>query len=460
MIEPQTAPDATAPPMPRAGKPGEPNSSRRPALDADLEKLQHETFNYFLHEVNPANGLVMDKTAADWPASIAATGLALAAYPVAVERGFMARSAAVERTLNTLRFFWNSQQGPELDATGYRGFYYHLLDMKTGRRAWQCELSTVDSAFLLAGALTAGIYFDAETADEHEIRTLADALYRRADWTWAQNRGQTVTHGWKPESGFLKYRWEGYDEALLLYMLGLGSPTHPLPESSYLAWTATYRWEKCYEYEYLYAGPLFIHQLSHVWIDFRGIQDAFMRDKGLDYFENSRRATYVQQQYAIDNPRKFAGYASCCWGITASEGPGPSTVKIDGVERQFFDYVGRGVPYGPDDGTLAPWAVVASLPFAPEIVLFAIHHCIHQAKLTEFNSYGFKASFNPTHPGLAGNPYGWWVSPWHYGLNQGPIVLMIENYRTGLLWRLMRSCPYIVTGLKRAGFDGGWLMSV
>ena len=257
-----------------------------------LNKLQLETFGYFLHEINPTNGLVKDKTAPGWPSSIAATGLALACYPVAVERGFMSRAEAVERTLVTLRFFWNSPQSTEPDATGYKGFYYHFLDMQTGRRAWQCELSTVDSAFLLAGALTAGIYFDAITADESEIRTLADALYRRADWQWAQNQGATLTHGWKPESGFLTYRWEGYDEALLLYMLGLGSPTHPLPESSYTAWTSTYKWEHNYGYEYLYAGPLFIHQLSHVWIDFRGIQDAYMSNKDIDYFENSRRATY------------------------------------------------------------------------------------------------------------------------------------------------------------------------
>ena len=426
-------------------------------MEAALEMLQRETFGYFLHETNPANGLVIDKTAPNWPASIAATGLALAAYPVGVERGFMTRSAAVERTLNTLRFFWNSPQGPEPDATGYRGFYYHFLDMQTGRRVWQCELSTVDSAFLLAGALAAGIYFDAETADEQEIRTLADALYRRADWQWAQDQGATVTHGWKPESGFLKYRWEGYDEALLLYVLGLGSPTYPLPASSYAAWASTYRWEQCYGYEYLYAGSLFTHQLSHVWIDFRGIQDAFMRDKGIDYFENSRRATYAQQQYAIANPLKLARYAACCWGISASDGPGPETLQVDGIEQQFFDYAGRGVPYGPDDGTLAPFAVAASLPFAPEIVLFALDHCIHQAKLTQFNSYGFKAAFNPSHPGVPGNPYGYWVSPWHFGLNQGPIVLMIENYRSGLLWRLMRNCPYIIGGLRQAGFGGGWL---
>ena len=278
------------------------------AMHAELEQLQCDSFAYFIHEANPANGLIIDKTAAGWPASIAATGLALAAYPVGVARGFWTRSAAVQRTLTTLRFFWNSPHGPEPDATGYKGFYYHFLDMQTGRRAWDCELSTIDSTFLLAGALTAGVYFGADTSEEREIRALAEALYRRADWVWAQNGGATVTHGWRPESGFIGYRWEGYDEALLLYILGLASPTHPLPQESYDTWLSTYRWERCYGYDYLYAGSLFTHQLSHVWIDFRGIQDAFMRDKGIDYFENSRRASYVQQRYAMENPRKFAGY--------------------------------------------------------------------------------------------------------------------------------------------------------
>ena len=425
-------------------------------IDAELESLQRDTFSYFLHETNPQNGLVLDKTAPNWPASIAATGLALAVYPVAIERGFITRAAATDRVLATLRFFRNSPQGPEPDATGYRGFYYHFLDMQTGRRAWQCELSTVDSAILLAGVLTARAYFDADAPEEKEIRTLADALYRRADWSWAQNGGATVTHGWKPESGFLEYRWEGYDEALVLYVLGLGSPTHPLPEESYAAWASTYEWKNSYGYDYLYAGPLFTHQISHVWIDFRGIQDAFMRNKGIDYFENTRRATCVQREYAIDNPLEFAGYGKDCWGITASDGPGPDTIKLNGIERRFFDYLGRGVPYGPDDGTVAPWAVVASLPFAPEIVLPAIDYLVHQVDLKMGNPYGFKATFNPTYPDKSGNPYGW-VSPWHYGINQGPINPMIENYRTGLLWRLMRGCPYVVTGLRRAGFSGGWL---
>ena len=427
-----------------------------PKTDAMLEKLQCESFSYFLHETNVTNGLVKDKTANNWPASIAAVGLALAAYPVAVKHGFMTHASAVKLTLTTLRFFWNSPQGEEPDATGYKGFYYHFLDMQTGRRSCLCELSTVDSGFFFAGALAAGIYFDAQTSEELEIRTLANNLYLRADWQWAQNQAATLTHGWKPESGFINYRWEGYDEALLLYVLGLGSPTYPLPESSYTAWASTYKWGTYCGQEYLYSGPLFTHQLSHLWIDFRGIQDAFMREKKIDYFENSRRATYAQQQYAIENPLDFKGYSKNCWGITASDGPGPKTKKVDGIERRFLDYVGRGIPYGPDDGTLAPWAMVTSLPFAPEIVLPAIHYAINQIKLTERNTYGFKASYNPTYPKKSGDSFGW-VSPWHYGLDQGPIILMIENYRSELLWHLMRSCPYILNGLKGAGFSGGWI---
>lgn len=421
-----------------------------------LERLQWRTFEYFLRETNSANGLVADKTRADWPSSIAATGLALASYPIGVERGFVSRAEAAQTVLKTLRFFNDSPQSTDPDATGYKGFYYHFLDMQTGKRAWKSELSTVDTALLLAGALTTAVYFDHDSADEEQIRTLADALYRRADWRWAQNGGATVTHGWKPETGFLKYRWQGYDEALILYVLGLGSPTYPLPEECYAAWASSYSWKKIYDYEFLYAGPLFIHQLSHVWIDFRDIQDTSMRERGIDYFENSRRATLVQQQYAIRNPNEFASYGEHCWGITASDGPGPDTLKLDGVERQFFDYLARGVPYGPDDGTLAPWAVVASLPFAPEIVLPTLRYFINHIELQQAEDYGFKATFNPTYPANSGSEHGW-VSPWNYGLNQGPIILMIENYRSGFLWQLMRQCRYIVNGLRRAGFTGGWL---
>jgi hypothetical protein len=429
--------------------------SRPATSDEALGKLQRDTFGYFLKETNLQNGLVPDNTRRDAHCSIAAVGLGLAAYTVGAERGFIARAEAVRRTLTTLRFFWNSPQSEDRDATGYRGFFYHFLDMRTGRRAWESELSTIDTTFLLAGALTSAAYFRRETAGEREIRKLADALYRRADWRWALNGGPTVAHGWKPERGFQKHRWEGYSEAILLYVLGLGSPTNPLPEQSYGAWTQTYRWKKLYGHEFLYAGPLFIHQLSHVWIDFRGIQDDYMRGRGIDYFENSRRATYVQQQYAIRNPKGFKGYNENCWGITASDGPGPATLKIDGVVRRFHDYRARSIPYGPDDGTLAPWAAVASLPFAPEIVLPTIQY-MDEAYPKMMSEYGFKCSFNPTFTGGSGNKKGW-HSKGYYGLDQGPIILMIENYRSGFLWRLMRRCPYIVTGLRRAGFRGGWL---
>ena len=358
-------------------------SSRKLIVDAELEKLQHESFSYFLHETNPANGLVIDKTAADWPASIAATGLALAAYPVAVERGFMPRAAAVERTLTTLRFFWNSPQGPEPDATGYQGFYYHFLDMQTGRRAWQCELSTVDSAFLLAGALTAGVYFDADTADEHEIRTLADALYRRADWQWAQNGGATVTHGWKPESGFLKYRWEGYDEATAAVYPGAGLADSSaareqlrrmdfhLPVGTLLTDMNIFTPGRYSRTSSRISGSIFAAFRTRSCAT---RASTISRTAGAPLMcSNSTRSTTRSSSQAM------AGIAG---GITASDGPGPDTIKVSGIERQFFDYLGRGVPYGPDDGTLAPWAVVASLPFAPEIVLPALDYCIHQVKLT------------------------------------------------------------------------------
>ena len=424
--------------------------------DALLDRLQRESFTYFLRQVNPANGLIADKSLAGWPASIAATGLALAAYPVAVERGFMSRGEAVAITLTTVCFFRDSVQSTAPDATGYKGFYYHFLDMTSGRRAWSSELSTVDSGFLLAGVLTAAAYFDGDDEAEHRIRTVADELYRRVDWRWAQNGAATLTHGYKPKRGFLKYRWQGFDEALLLYVLALGSPTCPLPVDSYDAWLSSYRWRTIYGYELVHAGPLFIHQLSHIWIDFRGIQDAYVRERGLDYFENSRRATCVQREYAIRNPREFACYGKDCWGLTASDGPGPATLTINGVERRFFDYQARGAPDGPDDGTIAPWAVVASLPFAPEIVMPAIRYFVDSVLLEAPQAYGFKATFNPTFPSASEHPYGW-VSRWNFGLNQGPIVLMIENQRSDLVWRLMRRCPYIVQGLRRAGFRGGWL---
>ena len=192
-----------------------------------------------------------------------------------------------------------------------------------------------------------------------------------------------------------------------------------------------------------------------MWIDFRAIRDAFMRDRQSDYFENSRQATYMQQQYAIRNPNDFVGYGENCWGFTACDGPGWVKRKVNGVEREFFDYIARGAPYGPDDGTVAPWVVIASLPFAPEIVIPRVCN-FAQMRLGMGRLYGFKPSFNQSFA-VPDSPTGYWISPYHFGIDQGPVVLMIENYRSGLLWNIIRRCLPIVNGLRRAGFTGGWL---
>jgi hypothetical protein len=424
--------------------------------DVAFDRLEWSSILYYLHETNPDNGLTRDKTDPSAPSSIAANGMALASLPAATERGVFYRPFAAKMARKRLRFLSELPQGPQADASGYKGFFYHFLDIETGRRVWDCELSTIDSAFLFAGMLTAAEYFNQDTADEAEVRRLAHELYCRADWNWARNGGPTLTHGWRPETGFLPYHWEGYDEGLLLYILGMGSPTHPLPPESYAAFCSTYQWKQLYGRELLYSGPLFTHQLSHLWIDFRGVRDAFMRDHQSDYFENSRQATFVQQAYAIENPRQFAGYGNCCWGFTACDGPGWVKRVVGGVEREFFDYMARGAPFGPDDGTVAPWAVVASLPFAPEIVVPTVRHFARLNLGSEIKRYGFKPSFNETFR-VEDSPTGWWVTPYYFGIDQGPVILMIENYRSGLIWDIMRRCPAVVTGLRRAGFTGGWL---
>ena len=422
---------------------------------AMLDSLQQAAFNYFPKASNPRNGLVADTTRQGSPASIAVVGFALSSYPVAVEHGWIERDAAVQACLRSMRFFWHSDQSGSPEATGYQGFYFHFLDMETGARVWQSELSLIDTALLIAGMLTAATYFDASTPAEVELRELAERLYLRVDWRWAQYQGATVAQGWKPECGFLHYGWEGYSEAILLYVLGLGSPTHPFTAASFEAWTVTYQWENLYGYDFLYAGPLFIHQFSHAWIDFRGIRDRFMREKRCDYFENSRRATYVQREYAIRNPHTFLGYADNCWGLSAGEGPsaGPRLIGIGGQQQRFFGYAARGVPYGPDDGTIAGTSITASLVFAPEIALPAMRN-LHDAgtpqQVDALRSSGINASFNA--PGDA-----CWISEGEFGLDQGMTVLMIENYRSGLLWQLGRQSSILQTGLRRAGFKSGWL---
>lgn len=415
-----------------------------------LDDLKGRAFEYFRNEWNPTNGLISDKNQKDSPASIAVLGMGLTAYTIASECGLMLRSEAVARTLVALKFLKSSQQGPELDATGNKGFYYHFLDMETGKRAWQSEISTIDTAILMAGVLCVQNYFTQDCEEEREIRETADFLYQRVEWPWALNGAATFSHGWTPEKKFSRHRWNrNYSEAIILYALALGSPSHSVEPLGYIQWTATFETTDIYDIESLHAGPLFIHQMAHQWIDFRGIQDRFNRETGFDYFENSKRATYIQRQYALENPKQFADYGKFCWGLTASNGPGPARRTISGVKRVFYNYKARGVPQGPDDGTISPWAVVASLPFAPDIVLETVQHMIQELGAAGLGKYGFESSQNKTCNG--------WVSPWKFGLNKGAGLIMIENHQSELVWKLMKDCLYLQNGLRAAGFTGGWL---
>ena len=428
---------------------------REDRADALLEKVQRDAFRFFPAHVNPANGLVRDSSEQHTPCSIAAVGFALTCYPIAVRCGWMSRAEALARTLAAVRFFLGADQSGAPDSTGYRGFFFHFLDMHSGRRAGACELSTIDTALLLAGMWTAAQFFDADSDEESEVRGGTAALYERIDWRWAQNDGAALSLGWTPERGFLRFRWIGYSEALLLYALALGSPSHPASGEAYAQWLSGYRWKRIYGHAHVYAGPLFIHQFSHVWIDFRGLFDAYMGQRGIDYFENSRRATLVHREYAMRNPRHWENYHGQCWGLTATNGPGPEYGRmVNGRKRNFFGYCARGAPFGPDDGTVAPWASIASLPFAPEVVLPTLQYLVERTYHSR-DGFGFYGSFNPTYhrtPGDAG-----WICPWHLGLNQGPIVAMIQNHRDGMVWNLMRQCEPVVRGLRRAGFQGGWL---
>jgi len=419
--------------------------------DALVTRLQRAAFSYLLEYANADTGLVADTSRRGSPCSIAVVGFALSCYPIAVQNGWLSRADGAARTLKVLRFLSRSTQSDAPDATGNKGFYYHFLDMQTGRRVWQCELSLIDTALLIAGVLVAGSYFDGGN-EENEIRELADALYRRVDWHWAQAGASGLSQGWKPECGFLHYGWEGYNEATILYVLGLGSPTFPLAPSGYVTWGLTYQWENLLGHDVLYSGPLFTHLFSHAWIDFRGIRDAFMREKSSDYFENTKSAVAIHREYGERNPYCFRAYSRNFWGVTAGDGPANVEIREDGRDRRFFGYMSRGVPYGPDDGTIAPWAMLATLPFTAEAALAGTRSLLDTYPQVCIQDR-FSSGFNPT---LQSRTGGWLSEGW-YGLDQGLLVMMIENHRTGLIWEIMRRCGPIRDGLRNAGFEGGWL---
>jgi hypothetical protein len=428
-------------------------AARLAESDAGLvQRLQRSAFDYLWRFGNPHNGLVADTSRTGSPCSVAVVGFALSAYLVAVERGWISRRAAAARTLATLRFLLHCDQSGSAQASGYKGFYFHFLDMRTGLRAWRCELSLIDSTLLLAGVLTAGLFFD--RADEVEIRDAASILYERVDWHWARGDTESLSQGWLPEAGFLHYGWEGYNEALLLYVLGLGARTHSLPTAAFATWTVTYQWERILGLDVLYSGPLFTHLFPQAWLDLRGIRDRFMRQKDSDYFQNTCRSIALQREYCECNPLQAVGYARDLWGISAGDGPTGQGQRRFAVDYHRFGYMARGVPFGPDDGTLCPWAMLASLPFAPEAALTGTRRLLQDYPQV-CRAGCFASGFNPS---VAPLPPGWISAGW-YGLDQGLLVLSIENGRSGLIWSLTRNSPAIRRGLRRAGFSGGWLDS-
>jgi hypothetical protein len=443
--------------------------SSKPRLPSFYDEIERRTFRWFWNTVNRSNGLVPDR----WPtpsfSSIAAVGFALPAYAIGAGRGWCSRAEARDLTLTTLRFFWNAPQGPaETGTTGQAGFFYHFLDMQTGARFEHVELSTVDTTILLMGALFAGQFYDREDAAEREIRRLSQALYERADWSFFRTERNTISMGWHPESGVLiPADWVGFNEGMFVNILALGSPTHPASDDLWRHWTSRYAefWQGEGPTRRIAFAPLFPGQYSQIFIDFRGIRDAVMREAGFDYFENSRRETYANRAYCIANPMGWRGYSRDLWGLAACDGPGDFSLPFKGETRQFFGYSARGPvgePDGRDDGTLTPSAALGALPFAPEIAIPAAEAMMKQPRL--FDRHGFKDSFNPSFTftdadagtGSIDAKTGW-VAKDYLGIDQGPILLQAANYRDDFVWRYIRRVPAIRRGLQRAGFTGGWL---
>ena len=429
--------------------------------DIFISDLKERTFNYFWEQVDKPTWGIPDRYPTRRFTSIAATGFGLTAYLVGIKNGYISRDEGAERVLNTLRWFWNSRQGPETHGvTGYKGFYYHFLTYDSGIRFENTELSTIDTGLLMAGILACQSYFDMNNPDETEIRTLADSLFLRVEWDWAMNGQDAISMGYHPGKGFLKAKWTGYNEAMVLLIMAMGSPTHPINANSWKVWCAPYVWNDFYGYDMVNFSPLFGHQYSHMFIDFRGIQDDYMRSKDIDYFENSRRATLANRAYCADNPGSFEAYSDSVWGLTACDGPGQQRQLTSDGPKQFWAYRARGASAIGiiDDGTIAPTAAGGSIPFLPEECIHTLMNMKEVFGDSLYGQYGFRDAFNMTFKTKDGNR-GWFDID-YLGIDQGPILIQLENYQTGLIWDLMKKNKYIVQGLRRAGFTGGWLENV
>jgi len=393
------------------------SNSISPEDDRLLNDLEKANFQYFWEQANPKTGLVRDRCNVHigdggTVGSIAATGFGLTALCIGERRGFVLRSPAQERVLATLASLWAK-------LPNHRGFFYHWANINTGERVWDAEVSSVDTTILLCGVLACREYFP--TA---EVQGLADAIFDRVEWTWLSEDTALLPHGWTPEMGFLPYRWDNYSELMMMYLLGLGSTTYPLREETWTAWKRL-----TFEYHGLrYIGsfaPLFVHQYSQAWFDFRG-----KRDKYADYFQNSITATDVHRRFCLELSRQFPSYSEDLWGITASDSPN--------------GYVIWGGPpaVGPIDGTIVPSASAGSLPFLPQAVVRVLR-TIKDRYPSAWSKYGFVNAFNPL--------TNWYDSD-VVGIDTGITLLMAENLRTGFVWKTFMKNEAAQRGMRRAGF--------
>ena len=385
--------------------------------DRFLAVVERATFQYFWEQTNPKTGLVKDRcntriNDTGIVASIAATGFGLTALCIGDKRAYISRTAALERVLVTLRALWGK-------LPNHRGFFYHWADSNTGERVWDSEVSSVDTTILLCGVLTCRQYFR-----DVEVQALADDIFNRVEWTWLSEDTALLPHGWTPEVGFLPYRWDNYSELMMMYLLGLGSDSYPLRDDTWTAW-------KRLKFEYAgqrYIGsfaPLFVHQYSQAWFDFRG-----KRDKYADYFQNSIVATDVHRRFCLELARQFPTYSDDLWGITASD-------SANG-------YVIWGGPpsLGPIDGTVVPSASAGSLPFLPQPVLRVLR-TIKDRYPSAWTKYGFVDAFNPLKN---------WYDSDVIGIDAGITLLMAENVRSGFVWDVFMKSPEARRGMERAGF--------
>jgi hypothetical protein len=386
--------------------------------DHFLEELEHANFLYFWEQANPESGLVKDRCKVNGPdntvvASIAATGFGLTALCIGHKRGYVGPDEARERAAVTLRFLWKK-------LTTHRGFFFHFANVSTGERVWDSEVSSVDTAILLCGLLTCRQYFEPHS----EISRLAYDIFNRVDWTWLSEDTTLLPGGWAPEIGFLPYRWQAYSELMMMYLLGLGSLKYPLRPETWTAWKRT-----TFEYDGLrYIGsfaPLFVHQYSQAWFDFRG-----QRDRYADYFQNSVLATEAHRRFCLELSKQFPSYSEDLWGITASD------------SQKGYVVWGGPPAIGPIDGTVVPSAAAGSLPFLPQPAMRVLR-TIKDRYPKAWNKYGFVNAFNPLKQ---------WYDPDVIGIDTGITMLMAENARTGFVWQTFMKNLEARRGMQRAGF--------